>query len=236
MGRPPRKDDHGGEVYVYRRTGQPCHVCGKKIRTEVLVGRNLFWCPGCQPRFRSRATRLVKADMNRSTSPSLGRRLSRSMARMRRGTTPVETYWLVFLVALTTFLGTLVAVWPIFWPVTLLIVPMVLAHLVLGPRNLPWFVVFNLAVVTGLAVVVTTRLDRLNSRIVIGVAVIFVVGFIVLLTSFRRSRLGVGGCDRRVDAGRPARPDHEPGHAAGAAAGLVRRVGAAVRRRHAVRR
>ena len=49
MGRPPRRDDHGGEVYVYRRTGQPCHVCGKKIRTEVLVGRNLFWCPGCQP-------------------------------------------------------------------------------------------------------------------------------------------------------------------------------------------
>ena len=28
MGRPPRVDDHGGEVYVYRRTGQPCHVCG----------------------------------------------------------------------------------------------------------------------------------------------------------------------------------------------------------------
>jgi endonuclease-8 len=55
MGRPPRKDDHGGEVYVYRRTGQPCHVCGKKVRTEVLVGRNLFWCPQCQPRFRSRA-------------------------------------------------------------------------------------------------------------------------------------------------------------------------------------
>jgi DNA-formamidopyrimidine glycosylase len=55
MGRAPRRDDHGGEVYVYRRTGQPCHVCGKKVRTEVLVGRNLFWCPSCQPRFRSRA-------------------------------------------------------------------------------------------------------------------------------------------------------------------------------------
>jgi endonuclease-8 len=55
MGRPPRVDDHGGEVYVYRRTGQPCHVCGSRIRTEVLQGRNLFWCPGCQRRFRSRA-------------------------------------------------------------------------------------------------------------------------------------------------------------------------------------
>ena len=38
MGRPPRVDDHGGEVYVYRRTGQPCHVCGAVVRTEVLLG------------------------------------------------------------------------------------------------------------------------------------------------------------------------------------------------------
>lgn len=57
MGRPPRVDDHGGEVYVYRRAGQPCHVCERPVRTEVLGGRNLFWCPGCQPTFRSRATR-----------------------------------------------------------------------------------------------------------------------------------------------------------------------------------
>ncbi|WP_110206105.1 Fpg/Nei family DNA glycosylase [Nocardioides daejeonensis] len=57
MGRPPRKDDHGGEVYVYRRTGQPCLVCGTPVRTESLVGRNSFWCPRCQPVFRSRARR-----------------------------------------------------------------------------------------------------------------------------------------------------------------------------------
>ncbi len=50
MGRPVRVDDHGGEVYVYRRTGQPCHVCGATIRTRVLEGRNLFWCPRCQRR------------------------------------------------------------------------------------------------------------------------------------------------------------------------------------------
>jgi endonuclease-8 len=55
MGRPPRVDDHGGEVYVYRRTGQPCLICGSKVRTQELVGRNLFWCPRCQPTFRSRA-------------------------------------------------------------------------------------------------------------------------------------------------------------------------------------
>ncbi len=55
MGRAPRKDDHGGEVYVYRRHGQPCLVCTRPVRTEVLQGRNSFWCPRCQPAFRSRA-------------------------------------------------------------------------------------------------------------------------------------------------------------------------------------
>jgi endonuclease-8 len=50
MGREPRVDDHGGEVYVYRRHGQPCHVCGTVIKTKVLDGRNLFWCPRCQRR------------------------------------------------------------------------------------------------------------------------------------------------------------------------------------------
>ena len=35
-------------VYVYRRAGEPCRVCGTMIRTQVLVGRNLFWCPSCQ--------------------------------------------------------------------------------------------------------------------------------------------------------------------------------------------
>ncbi|MFH8885400.1 Fpg/Nei family DNA glycosylase [Streptomyces californicus] len=53
MGRPPRKDDHGGEVYVYRRANLPCHVCGTEIRTADLVSRNLFWCPRCQRPGRS---------------------------------------------------------------------------------------------------------------------------------------------------------------------------------------
>ena len=34
--------------YVYRRQGRPCFVCGTKILTEVMAGRNLFWCPVCQ--------------------------------------------------------------------------------------------------------------------------------------------------------------------------------------------
>lgn len=48
MAREPRKDDHGGEVYVYRRAGLPCYVCGAPISHRVMEGRNLFWCPVCQ--------------------------------------------------------------------------------------------------------------------------------------------------------------------------------------------
>ncbi|MGH3197237.1 MAG: Fpg/Nei family DNA glycosylase [Streptosporangiaceae bacterium] len=48
-GREPRRDRHGGEVYVYRRAGQPCHVCRTPVATRILAGRNLFWCPTCQP-------------------------------------------------------------------------------------------------------------------------------------------------------------------------------------------
>jgi endonuclease-8 len=49
MRRPPRKDRHGGDVYVYRRAGDACYVCGAEVLTRVLEGRNLFWCPRCQP-------------------------------------------------------------------------------------------------------------------------------------------------------------------------------------------
>lgn len=49
MGRAPRMDRHGGEVYVYRRAGQPCLICGTEVRQAGLAGRNSYWCPTCQP-------------------------------------------------------------------------------------------------------------------------------------------------------------------------------------------
>jgi formamidopyrimidine-DNA glycosylase len=44
-GTPGRDDAH----YVYRRQGLPCRRCGTEVRTAVMAGRNLFWCPHCQP-------------------------------------------------------------------------------------------------------------------------------------------------------------------------------------------
>lgn len=48
MGRPPRIDRHGGEVYAYRRTGQPCLLCGTPISKGAIAGRNVYWCDRCQ--------------------------------------------------------------------------------------------------------------------------------------------------------------------------------------------
>lgn len=52
MGREPRVDRHGGEVYVYRRAGQPCLVCGREVSVREFEGRNLYWCARCQRRRR----------------------------------------------------------------------------------------------------------------------------------------------------------------------------------------
>ncbi|MDL5159952.1 Fpg/Nei family DNA glycosylase [Actinomycetospora termitidis] len=35
-------------VYVYRRDGRPCLLCGTEIVRATHVARNLFWCPSCQ--------------------------------------------------------------------------------------------------------------------------------------------------------------------------------------------
>ncbi|OJZ64983.1 DNA glycosylase [Mycobacterium paraffinicum] len=45
---PPSYRTGRPRTYVYRRAGEPCRVCGDSIRTAVLEGRNVFWCPTCQ--------------------------------------------------------------------------------------------------------------------------------------------------------------------------------------------
>ena len=48
MGRDARVDRHGGEVYVYRRAGRECYLCGTEVSIADLQGRHLFWCASCQ--------------------------------------------------------------------------------------------------------------------------------------------------------------------------------------------
>lgn len=48
--------EEGGEnvFLVYDREDQPCTTCGTPIRRVVQGGRSTFYCPTCQPRWRSR--------------------------------------------------------------------------------------------------------------------------------------------------------------------------------------
>ena len=95
---------------------------------------------------------------------------------------------LVALVVSTIAIGLVIWLFPAQAPLTTLLVPLVVSSLMLGPRQLPWFVVFVLAV---LACVVP--LQDITVRVVLTVIIIFGLGFVVLLSSFRRSRLGVAG-------------------------------------------
>ena len=137
---------------------------------------------------------------------------------------------LVLLVVATLLIGLAIWRFDADVPLVTLLVPMVLSSLVLGPRQLPWFVLFVLLV---LALVVPSQ--DISVRIALTVVIIFGLGFVVLLSSFRRSRLGVAGIQGEMmfvdlrdrilrQGGIPDLPD-----------GVVRRQRAAVGRGHPVR-
>ena len=115
------------------------------------------------------------------SSPSLRAAASRLVPRGSRT--------LVILVVATLLIGVAIWLFSEDFPLVSLLVPIILSSLVLGPRQLPWFVLFVLLV---LALVVPSQKD-INPRIVLTVVIIFGLGFVVLLSSFRRSRLGVAG-------------------------------------------
>lgn len=46
-----RLGDHfDRRFHVYQRTGEPCDRCGRRIRSQAIAGRTLYWCAGCQRR------------------------------------------------------------------------------------------------------------------------------------------------------------------------------------------
>lgn len=46
---PVDRDQSGDVHYVYKRNGLACLVCGGTLLGKELAGRNLFYCPSCQP-------------------------------------------------------------------------------------------------------------------------------------------------------------------------------------------
>jgi hypothetical protein len=120
----------------------------------------------------------------------VGRAVSRrwSRARRRLHESEVAPAWLLGAVCVLIGLGQLA--FPEAIPLNTLIIPMVIGNLLLGPRTLPWLVVVALGV---LVVVVALTPTLLDPRRVGGVVVIFLVGMVIMVSSFRRTRLGVAG-------------------------------------------
>jgi hypothetical protein len=107
----------------------------------------------------------------------------------RRRLVPRGSRLLVSLLAFTVVLTVLVLAWPSTAPMTVLLIPLLLGSLLLGPRQLPWFVVFVMVMLMlGIA-----RQPSITPRIVLAITILYTLCFIVLTTSFRRSRLGVAG-------------------------------------------
>jgi hypothetical protein len=126
----------------------------------------------------------ARGNADRAARPSM-----LEVARRHRRLVPRGKDTITALVAFTLLVTVIVLIWPGYVPMTLLIVPLLLGSLLLGPRQLPWFVVFVMVML----VLAITHQDPIKPRTVVAIAVLYLLCFIVLVTSFRRSRLGVAG-------------------------------------------
>ncbi len=125
----------------------------------------------------------------RLTGTSAGRALGRRWNRLVRRLRESDLVPTLLLTASCVLIGLAQYVVPVV-PLTTLVIPMVIGNLVLGPRTLPWVVVFTLGT---LVVVVAATPSLLDGRRIGGVVVIFLIGLIILVSSFRRTGLGVAG-------------------------------------------
>jgi Stage II sporulation protein E (SpoIIE) len=96
---------------------------------------------------------------------------------------------LVGMFVFATMIGAAMLAVPDWAPITAIVLPMVMGGLFLGPRALPWFVVYNLVLLT----LALPKLPTLTFRGVVSIGVLFLLAFILMVVSFRRSRLGVAG-------------------------------------------
>jgi hypothetical protein len=90
---------------------------------------------------------------------------------------------------LATLVGAAMQLFPGVVSITAIVLPVVMGGLFLGPRLLPWFVVYNMVLLT----LALPKVPNFSSRTLFATVVVFVVAFIIMLSSFRRSRLGIAG-------------------------------------------
>jgi hypothetical protein len=128
------------------------------------------------------------------TAPPGGRRPAAARSRRRWsaylvGGSDPERLVLVALFVFATLVGAAMVAAPDWAPITAIILPMVLGGLLLGPRPLPWFVIYNLVLLT----LALPKLPSSTLRGVVSIGVLFLLAFIIMVGSFRRTRLGIAG-------------------------------------------
>ena len=117
------------------------------------------------------------------------RRLRLAGTRFRREMTVSDRPAVVLLVLFTLLCTVLGIAFPDLAPPTVLLLPMFIGSLWLGPRTLPWVIVFVCACFCVLLIDQTSISPRTVARAV----VTFAIALLIMFTSFRRSRLGVSG-------------------------------------------
>ena len=126
----------------------------------------------------------------RATAPSAGNsRLRRARFALTRFARSGDNRAFLLLTIASVVMAMLVGIWPGMLPLSVLAVPLLVGNLWLGPRQLPWFVVITLAALA----IIAPRQPEISTHVVIELVVVFVLGLIILMTSFRRSSLGVAG-------------------------------------------
>ena len=109
--------------------------------------------------------------------------------RLRRAITVSDTPALVVLTVIVTAMAIAALIWPRLFPFSTLLVPMFLGSFWLGPRVLPWYVVYA----TALSCVLIADQPTITWRTVARAVVLFSIAFMIMYSSFRRTRLGVSG-------------------------------------------
>src|SRR3954452_18334813 len=123
------------------------------------------------------------------TGPRPAPRVRRRRARTFLAGSQPERLTLAGLFLLATLVGVAMQAFPSVVGIVTIVLPLVMGSLFLGPRALPGFVVYNMVLLT----LALPKVPSFNSRAVFTVVVIFLLAFILMLTSFRRSRLGIAG-------------------------------------------
>jgi hypothetical protein len=127
------------------------------------------------------------------THAAAGQRPASDRARRRWSTflagSHPERLALISLFFFATVIGALMQAFPDWVSFTTISLPLVVGALFLGPRALPWFVIYNLVLLT----LALPKVPDFTSRAVFTTAVMFLLAFIVMMASFRRSRLGIAG-------------------------------------------